>query len=277
MKAHSCGSRWLVHSSAAAIIAVAPRASYAGYAAQAARLFDEALAELDAGNWAAACPLFQQSNGEDPSVGALLNIASCSERAAQLTEAKAAYEEAIRRIDSLAFERRASARSAAEAGLAAVEARLRQLAIKNGTSVPPATGSPNARPNAGVPTQRTESESSLVIPGFVTGGAGLLFTGVGAALLGVASTKASDIRELCGEQPPLCSGSSSDSARATELAGDGRALEIAGGVFVGLGAAALVASAVLFIVDAESERLPALQVVPVATASGGGLWIAGSF
>jgi hypothetical protein len=108
------------------------------------------------------------------------------------------------------------------------------------------------------PDQDRAERTSFLIPALATGGAGLLFSGLGASFLGVAASWASD-------------------GRASELTDDRRALEIAGGTFLGFGAAALVTSGLLFDVHADLTGQPQLQLMPLAGTSGGGLQLVGSF
>jgi hypothetical protein len=93
-------------------------------------VFQEALTAADAGDWATACPKFRASHEAAPSVGALLNMASCSERDGKLLRAKAEYLEVLRSNESTAdVARKEAVRSRAQQGIAALDQRLPRLRI----------------------------------------------------------------------------------------------------------------------------------------------------
>ncbi|MCW5833152.1 MAG: hypothetical protein KIS78_12190 [Labilithrix sp.] len=62
--------------------------------ARAQELFDSALADAEAGNFAAACPKFLASQAADPKTSTLLNLANCYERNGQTASAWGAFREA---------------------------------------------------------------------------------------------------------------------------------------------------------------------------------------
>ncbi|MBX3193420.1 MAG: hypothetical protein KF819_40940 [Labilithrix sp.] len=62
--------------------------------ARAQQLFDSALADAEAGNFAAACPKFLASQEADPKTSTLLNLASCYEKNGQTASAWGAFREA---------------------------------------------------------------------------------------------------------------------------------------------------------------------------------------
>ncbi|MDB4946883.1 MAG: hypothetical protein JWP97_6417 [Labilithrix sp.] len=62
--------------------------------ARAQQLFDSALADAEAGDFAAACPKFQASQDADPKPSTLLNLASCYDKNGQTASAWGAFREA---------------------------------------------------------------------------------------------------------------------------------------------------------------------------------------
>ncbi|MRG96173.1 tetratricopeptide repeat protein [Polyangium spumosum] len=90
-------ARWLlVALSSAALILPAATSSAAPTPAQVAaagRLFDAAVAEVQAGRYAEACPLLEQSNVLDPTPGTLHALAECEVNIQKLDQALAHYKE----------------------------------------------------------------------------------------------------------------------------------------------------------------------------------------
>ncbi len=110
--------------------------AWADDVATAERLFQEALDAGDAGDWATACPKFRASHAAAPSVGALLNMASCSARDGQLLRAKEEYLSALRLNASTQDPvRKEAVRARAEQEIAALDARIPRLRV----SASPAT------------------------------------------------------------------------------------------------------------------------------------------
>ncbi len=62
--------------------------------AEADRLFQAATERMDAGDFAAACPLFEQSQAADPSSGTLLNLGDCYEHLGRSASADATFAKA---------------------------------------------------------------------------------------------------------------------------------------------------------------------------------------
>ncbi|NUO51188.1 MAG: PEGA domain-containing protein [Polyangiaceae bacterium] len=137
---------------------------------------------------------------------------------------------------------------------------------------------------ARVPIERVGPEArpaDFSLVGWVSSGAGLAVAAAGAAMLGVASMRASEIEDACGRgaAPPRCSGGAANAARANELSEEGTALEIGGFSLLGVGGAALATGIVILAVDASSKPSPSTGaiVLPVIGAHEGGLWVRGAF
>lgn len=95
--------------------------------ARAQQLFDSALADAQAGNFASACPKFLASQEVDPKTSTLLNLAACYEKNGQTASAWGAYREAeglARKISRADWE--STARTHAEA----LEPKLMRLTIQ---------------------------------------------------------------------------------------------------------------------------------------------------
>lgn len=119
-----------VASSTLALAVGRPCPAHAGDAEAADRLFQEALALQDKGDWASACPRFRDSYAADPSVGALLNVAACSEREGKLLRAKEEYGAALAlNLKSSDPARREAVRKEAEAALAKLDARIPSIVV----------------------------------------------------------------------------------------------------------------------------------------------------
>jgi hypothetical protein len=90
-------------------------------------LFQEGRRLLEAGEVAAACPKFEESQRLDPGLGTLLNLANCYERTERLASALAAFrsaEEGARAAGDRTREREASDRARA------LESRVSRVTIK---------------------------------------------------------------------------------------------------------------------------------------------------
>lgn len=125
----------------------------------------------------------------------------------------------------------------------------------------------------------------LLVPGIVTAAAGLAFAVTGGVLLGLAASKASTIRELCGDAPPACSGSAADAREASDLGRSGKQLEIAGATLSAIGGVGVVVGATLMVLDAsrgskssdDKPRAGALLPGGWLGRGEGGLWLHGTF
>jgi hypothetical protein len=293
---------------------------------RAARLFDEALALADANRWDAACPKFRESLEAEASVGAQLNVAKCSERAALLLQAEREYQALLELNQSTRDrERRLEVEARAKEALKSLERRIPRVLIKVTPASaearllvdgdPPANVADNGavRLDPGLHKIRAEASAfeaaeevvtlkegeervlelvmgrvpidrvgperrsaDLSLVGWVSAGAGLAVAAGGAAMVGVASMRATEIEDACGKdaEPPQCSGNAADAARANELSEEGTALEVGGFSLLGLGSAALATGIVMLAVDAagESSAPTGLTVLPVIGAREGGLW-----
>jgi len=80
------------------LIVPVPAAAQNQDAAAAEVLFRNGRAAADAGDYAAACAMFHESERLDPALGTLLNIADCEERLGHLATAWTAYEEVAQRL-----------------------------------------------------------------------------------------------------------------------------------------------------------------------------------
>ena len=95
--------------------------------ARAQQLFDSALTDAEAGNFAAACPKFQASQDADPKPSTLLNLASCYEKNGQTASAWGAFREA----EGLARKSgRADWEQAAHTHAEALEPKLLRLTVQ---------------------------------------------------------------------------------------------------------------------------------------------------
>lgn len=94
--------------------------------ARAQQLFDSALADAEAGNFAAACPKFLASQEADPKTSTLLNLGACYERNGQTASAWGAFREAETLARKAA---RADWESSARSHAEALEPKLVRLTV----------------------------------------------------------------------------------------------------------------------------------------------------
>ena len=81
-----------------AVLSAAPSGAAAPAAApsqEAGKLFDKARAAFKAGNFAEACPAFEQSYTLEPALGTLLNLGSCLEKQGRFASASLRYNDAV--------------------------------------------------------------------------------------------------------------------------------------------------------------------------------------
>jgi hypothetical protein len=96
-----------------------------GDPAGAEALFRRAREAKAQGDYATACPLFEESQRLDPSVGTLMNVAECEEHAGHLAEAWEHWHESLDQLLRTRDDRAALARARVEA----LEARVPKLTI----------------------------------------------------------------------------------------------------------------------------------------------------
>jgi hypothetical protein len=120
--------------------------------------------------------------------------------------------------------------------------------------------------------------------GWVLGGSGLAVAGAGAALLVVGQSKLGDASEIGDELAASggeCSSPQGDAIGRCEeadgLVGDARTFTIAGGVLVGIGAAALVGAIVVWTLPSEEKGDVALRLSPWSDGRGGGFVMLGVY
>jgi hypothetical protein len=89
-------------------------------------LFAEGKRLMDAGNVAAACPKFEESQRLDPGMGTLLNLAACREKEGRIATAWGHYREAEAQLEREADPRRAAF---AKERATALEPRLPMLVV----------------------------------------------------------------------------------------------------------------------------------------------------
>jgi len=128
------------------VLSFAPSARADDPRARAQELFDSALADAEAGNFAAACPKFLASQEADPKTSTLLNLANCYERNGQTASAWGAFREAeglarkAQRTDwaELAHGRAASLEPKLGRLTIAVPSRIEGLTVeRDGVRLPP--------------------------------------------------------------------------------------------------------------------------------------------
>ena len=106
------------------VVLAAQSALAEGSDAAAERLFRNARKALVAGNFDAACPMFEESYRLDPAPGTMLNLADCEEKRGQLARAWQHFKQLYDELPS-SDERRAEAKVRADA----VERRVPKLRI----------------------------------------------------------------------------------------------------------------------------------------------------
>ncbi|MRG96537.1 tetratricopeptide repeat protein [Polyangium spumosum] len=285
---------------------------------------------MDQGKPAEACPRFEESVRLDPSVGALLNLALCSDQLGRTATAWARYKEAANLARATGQTDRQRIAEEFADKLAPRLSRLRinvdkpaaGLVIKrNGevlgsallgepipvdpgehtieaaapgflpwstkvvvgkdadqkvVSVPALAAAPSARGpvDEGGARGAEKSSNGLRTAAFIAGGVGIAALGVGAVMGGLAT---SDV----GEADPLCPAKKC-SAAGFALVEGAQTKALASTIGFGVGAAALGAGVVLFLVSRSPAKEPGAEaarawLVPSFGPHGGGASILGSF
>jgi hypothetical protein len=116
-----------------AVSFVAPFAplARAGGVTEAETLFREARKLAQAGDWAAACPKFAESERLDPAPGTLLNLADCEEHFGALVKAREHFG-----LAASGFRQGEKGRAVAVDRAAALEKRIAHLTLRLAPSVP---------------------------------------------------------------------------------------------------------------------------------------------
>lgn len=127
------------------------------------------------------------------------------------------------------------------------EAERRPIAL----TLAPQPTPPTPAPPSGGP--------KLIVPGVMLLAGGLAAAGTGAGLLGLTAAKASEVRELCGQEsrPPSCLGSPEAAAEASDISASAKQLEIAGSTLTAVGAAVAIGGLVLMVVSPSDAEAPA--------------------
>jgi hypothetical protein len=122
-------------------------------------LFKRAIERLEAGDFAAACPMFEASFASTPSVGAKLNVARCHERDGALATAFRDYQRALELSrDTKDEARRATIVEVVDKAVSALEPRLPRMRV----SVPsPPPGLRMTRDGADLPSTLLDQEVPL--------------------------------------------------------------------------------------------------------------------
>ncbi len=94
-------NRCLMGTSLALLIVVSCADASAADLAAADALFNKGVAELKAGNFAAACPAFAESQQLDPRPGTMYAMAECEAKAGRIATAVALYDDFLRTVGSL--------------------------------------------------------------------------------------------------------------------------------------------------------------------------------
>jgi len=233
----------------AALVALAPRAAAAqepepSREARAERLFREATPLVDAGRYAEACVMLEESEHLDPALGTEFNLAVCYERSGKVAAALRVFQQVASAAQAAGKTERA--RSARERA-SALEARL-----------PPPAEPPRAQVEAPAPkplaptvpaldaSRPWETRRWIGAGTFVAGVAGVV---VGASLGGLALAKRSDLSAACPNYPTCAP---ERMATAHDLDDSGRSAALGSTIAFAAGGAALVVGAILFVTSASS-------------------------
>src|SRR6188474_3327999 len=117
-----------------ALLWVGSAGAQRGDAAAAEQLFTAGREAFERGDFASACPKFEESQRLDPAAGTLINLATCYEKLGRLASAWEAWRSALQ-VLSRTDERRPAVERLADA----MEKRVPRLFIELAPGAPPAT------------------------------------------------------------------------------------------------------------------------------------------
>lgn len=231
--------------------------------ATARALFEAGRGAFEAGNYERALDYFERTYALTPAPELLYNIGQAAERAQRDERALTAFEEYLARVPN------AEERAAIEARIAVLRAAI---AERGATSDPPSPTDPapalsidppptDADRATGASVVRVSRGSEPPIGGWVTAAGGGALALAGAVLFGVAVSRADEVRDAAPGTPWV-------DLRGAHV--DADALGIAGGVLVGIGAAAAVAG-IVWVIVGSSEGSPEVALGPGCVAVRGAL------
>jgi tetratricopeptide (TPR) repeat protein len=210
-------------------------------------LFREGRSAADAGNYAVACPKFEESYRLDPAPGTLLNLGDCEEHRGQLALALQHYRQLHAELPETDDRR----------PIAAARARALELRASKVHSVPaaepvadtktvPDTNTVPARPEATRPTPRDGSVQRTTA--FVVGGAGFAFLATGSIFGVVALSNLASANSRC-------TGNACSSQDAVNQFNRAQSFAIAADVAIGVGVA-LIGTAIVLALTAPHKQPP---------------------
>ena len=225
--------------------------------------FEEASKLEGEGDWARACPLYQEAHDLNATGGTALRAANCYEQIGADERALPLYRFIVDRRATEKAERVAIA----ESRIRVIEDKLRRGKSNPGSAAeqPPAAEKPPARGTAQPPASPPDEDRSPsrvpAIAAFSVGGAGLV---VGAVFGVIALSRAGDVKTACETQCGAAEHQDADSATAL-----GWVSNVGFGVAI-VGAAAGV---ILLAVGGSSDASASRAVRPgVALAPQGVAW-----
>jgi tetratricopeptide (TPR) repeat protein len=200
---------------------------------------------FDDGDYRAARKAFGESLAAFPHYRTLFNIALCEEKLGRIAEAVEMYQ---RYVD---WPSEVPNREEVAAKLAELRAQLPPEPEppadddEDGAEVPPEPPAEADGPN-------------LIVPGWIVTGVGAAGMITGGVLLGLAQSRANEIRKIDGEVY--------DPAVHDELQDEGRTFEKTGWIVGGIGVAAVAAGVVLLLVSEGEDEHPEEPEVEAAVA-----------
>jgi len=259
-------------------------AARAGNAKAAQQLFDAAIRLRKAGKIALACAKFRASMMEEPSVGALLNIAKCHEREGKLESAFADYERALELSEALADERRRKQIvEYVKARMRALEPRLpkadKQKVPKADKEVVPKVDEPSAKKPPPIRQSLPAPAPSKPTWPWAVGGAGLALGIVSAGFAIDYAVTFNALADACKNRFADCQvdDPSFDVQAHNERLNRDSIVSIttgaSGAVALGIAIVGLVSASP----PAATEPSQAVMVLPYRDQHGGGLTLQGRF